>query len=231
MNRVLDVARIQLVNWVVVLCFPLALLVCLPVLGLVIDSANAEPGTTDHQIFLLPSLYLMVGLTHLQTMTQVFPFALGLSVTRRTFYAATALVVVAQAVLFGLLLLVFQRVERMTDGWGRHMRVYGLDYLVQENPIAQWSSYAAQFVAVSALGVFAGVVFHRWRQTGILVAIVGGVSLLAGAGALVTKQGWWPAIGRFFADQPDIAVVAGYPLALAAVIGGAGWLVIRRATP
>jgi hypothetical protein len=231
MNRVLDVARIQLVNWLVVLVFPLAILACLPVLGLIIDSTNGDHGFTDHQVFLLPSVYLMVAVTHLQTMTQVFPFALGLSVTRRTFYAATALVVAAQAMLFGLVLLGFEQIERMTGGWGRHLRVYGLDYLLQDNVIAQWSAYTTQFVTVSALAVFAGVVFQRWRQTGIYVAVVGSVSILAGAGALVTTRGWWPAIGGFFAGQPAIALVAGYPLALAVLIVAAGWSVIRRATP
>jgi hypothetical protein len=229
MNRVFDVARIQLVNWFVVLVFPLAVLACLPVLGLIIDSINN--GLTDHQIFVLPSVYLMIGVTHLQTMTQVFPFTLGLSVTRRTFYAATTLVVAAQAMLFGLVLLGLEQIERTTGGWGRHLQVYGLDYLLQDNLVAQWSAYTVQFVTVSALAVFAGAVFQRWRQTGIYVALVGSVSLLAGAGALITTQDWWPAVGRFFAGQPALALVAGYPLALAAVIGGAGWLVIRRATP
>ncbi len=41
----------------------------------------------------LMSIYLVMLVAHLRTIAQVFPFALGLSVTRRTFFAATSLFV------------------------------------------------------------------------------------------------------------------------------------------
>ena len=230
MKRVLDVSRIQLVNWPTVVGYPLGILASLPILGLLIDITNGET-TTDHQIFILPTPYLMIVTAHLQTMTQMFPFALGLSVTRRAFYAATALVVTAQAALFGLLMLAFDGIERMTGGWGRHIQIFGLGPLRQDNPVTQWLAYTVPLMVVSAIAVLVGVVFQRWRQTGIYVAGLGGAALFTGVGVLVTKQGWWPAVGRFFAGQPTLALVAGYPLLIALLIGGVGWLAIRRATP
>ena len=47
------------------------------------------------------SLYITFGVGYLQTMTQLFPFALGLSVTRRAFYAGVVLLVVVEALGFG----------------------------------------------------------------------------------------------------------------------------------
>jgi hypothetical protein len=230
MTRVLDVARIQLVNWPALLAYPLAMVVAMPLLGLGIDVSNGETASGAHEIYLLPALWGVVATAHLQTMTQVFPFTLGLGVTRRKFAAATALVVTAQALLLGLVLVAFGAVERLTGGWGREARIFGLGALRQDDPLTQWLAYTGPIVAASAICVLAGVVFQRWRQTGIYLAVFGSAALLAAIGALAAAQGWWPAIGAFLGSQPSLALFTAYPLAIALTLGGAAWLVLRRAT-
>ncbi|KLL10610.1 MULTISPECIES: hypothetical protein [Protofrankia] len=162
--------------------------------------------------------------------TEVFPFTLGLGVTRRAFAAATALVVLGQALLLGLGLVAFDIVERLTGGWGREARIFGLDVLGHGNPLALWLVYSGPLVAVSAIGVLAGVVFQRWRHTGIYLAIFGSVALLAAVGVLGKTQNWWPSIGSFLGGQPSLTLFTAYPLMFALALGGAGWLVLRRAT-
>jgi hypothetical protein len=206
------------------------MLAALPVLGLGIDVSNGETATGAHEIYLLPVLLGVAAPAHLQTMTQVFPFTLGLGVTRRKFAAATALVVTAQALLFGLVLVAFGAVERLTGGWGREARIFELGALRQDGPLTQWLAYSGPIVAASAIGVLAGVVFQRWRQTGIYLSVFGSAALLAGAGALTTTQHWWPSIGGFLGGQPSLALFTAYPLVFALALGGAAWLVLRRAT-
>lgn len=230
MNRVLDVARIQLVNWPVLLAYPLGMLAVLPLLGWGIDVSNGAGAFGPHEIYLLPTVWGVVAPAHLQSMTQVFPFSLGLGVTRRTFAAATALVVLGQALLLGLVLAVFGVVERSTGGWGRDARIFGLEALGEHGPFASWFVYSGPLVAVSAIGVLGGVVFQRWRQTGIYVTLAGAVALVAGIKVLASNRSWWPAIGDFFHGQPSFALVTAYPLAFALLLGGAAWLVLRRAT-
>ncbi len=84
---------------------------------------------------------------------------------------------------------------------------------------------------MSALGVFLGVVFKRWSQPGLYVLSLGTAAVLAGLAFLVGANGWWPAVLSFFTGQSTLALLAGYPLVIVAVFGGAGWLVLRRATP
>jgi hypothetical protein len=230
MKRVLDVARIQLVNWPVLLGYPLAMLAVLPLLGWGIDISNGEGALGAHEIYLLPALWGVVAPAHLQSMTQVFPFTLGLGVTRRTFAAATALVVLGQALVLGLVMTLLDVVERSTGGWGREARIFGLDVLGQHGPPALWLVYSGPLVAVSAIGVLTGVVFQRWRQTGIYLALGGVVVLLAGTKILTAQRSWWPAISDFFGDQPSFALYTAYPLVFALALGGAAWLVLRRAT-
>jgi hypothetical protein len=229
MTRVRDVARIQLVNWPVLLAYPLAFVVAMPLLGLGIDVSNGEPAG-PHEVYLLPALWGMAATGHLQTMTQVFPFALGLGVTRRRFAAATALVVTAQALLLGLVLVAFAALERATGGWGRDARLFGLGALGQDGPVTQWLAYAGPIVAASAVCVLAGVVFQRWRQTGMYLAVLGSGAILGGFGALAKAQRWWPSIGAFLGGQPSLTLFTAGPLAIAAAVGGVAWLVLRRST-
>ncbi|SQE00314.1 MULTISPECIES: hypothetical protein [unclassified Parafrankia] len=230
MPRVLDVVRIQLVHWPALLGYPLLALAAMPLLGWGIDVSNGETARGAHEIYLLPMLLGAIASAHLQTMTQVFPFTLGLGVTRRAFAAATALVVLGQALLLGLGLVAFDIVERLTGGWGRETRIFGLDVLGHGNPLALWLVYSGPLVAVSAIGVLAGVVFQRWRHTGIYLTIFGSVVLLVAMGALAKTQNWWPSIGSFLGGQPSLTLFTAYPLVFALALGGAAWLVLRRAT-
>ena len=230
MSRVLDVARIQLDHWPALLAYPLLALAAIPLWGFGIDISNGETTGVTHEIYLLPALWGVIAPAHLQTMTQVFPFTLGFGVTRRTFAAATALVVFAQALLLGLVMVAFDVVERLTGGWGRHAQIFGLDALGQHNLFTLWLVYSGPLVAVSAIGVLAGVVFRRWRHTGIYLAIFGSVVLIVTVGVLTKTQNWGPSIGNFFGGQPALALFAVYPLVLTLVLGGAAWLVLRRAT-
>jgi hypothetical protein len=232
MKNVLDVARIQAVHRGWLVGWPLVILTLVLALNVaLVATINATTPADDTATGALTSIYIVLGISHLQTMTQLFPFALGLSVTRRAFYAGTALVVAAQAAFFGLVLLLLEQVEAATGGWGVGIRMFGLPFVPQGNLLAQWLAYTVPFLAISALGVFMGVVFKRWGQPGVYVTTVGGGVLLAGAAMLITWQGWWTAVGSFFTGQSALALLAGYPLLIALVLGGAGWLVLRRATP
>jgi hypothetical protein len=233
MRRVLDVARIQSMNWLAIFGMPLAVLgavLLVNVVGFAVSSADAtEPDSRSTGAIL--SIYLVMLIAHVQTITQAFPFAIGMSVTRRAFYSGTALLVTAQAVVFGIVLLVLGYIEQATGGWGVNVRMVALPFLVESNPFAQWLVYAVPFLTFSAVGVFAGVVFKRWGAIGVYVLGIGAVLVLGGLATLVTWQQWWPVVGSFFTQQSTFALLTVYPFVLAVVLGGAGWAAIRRATP
>jgi hypothetical protein len=231
MRRVLDVARIQTVNWLWVLAWPVALLALILVFNIVLFAAiDDTPPADGRSTGALMSIYFVMLVVHLQSMTQVFPFALGMGVTRRAFYAGTALVVAAQAVAYGVILTVLGLVETATGGWGVAVRFFVLPFLAQDNLLAQWLVYTVPFLAVSAVGVFAGVVFKRWGQPGVYTLGLGSVVVFGALAVLITWQRWWPAVGSFFTGQSTLVLLTVYPLLIALVLGGAGWLAIRRAT-
>jgi hypothetical protein len=231
-RELLGVVRIQLVNWRYGYGMPLAILAMVLGINLALfatigDAAPPEGRTTGAVM----SIYIVFGVGYLQVITQSFPFALGLGVTRRAFYAGTALLAAVEALGFGALVLLLSALERATGGWGIGLRFFLLDFLVVDHPLLQWLVYAVPFAALSALGIFTGVVFKRWGQVGVYATTLVPLVALSGAAVLVTWMGWWPELGGWFAGQTTTALFAGYPLVLALLLGGAGWLAIRRATP
>jgi hypothetical protein len=231
-RRVLDVARIQGVNWQVHYLVPLAVLGMIFLVNLALFAMIVNAPTDRFETGALSSVYFVVAVAHLQTITQTFPFALGLGVTRRTFSAATVLVVTLQAVVYGTLLTLLAAVERATGGWGlgaRFFEPFGL--LDGLGPLARWAGYTVPFLALSMLFVLFGVVFARWGQPGVYVLTVGGGLLLALAAIVVTWQRWWPVIGAFFGGSSMLALLAGYPLVIAVVLGLVAFAALRRATP
>jgi hypothetical protein len=231
MRRVLDVARMT-ANWTWIFVWPLGILALTLVLNVAIFALIGDAAPPEGRVTgALMSIYIVLLVSHVQTMTQVFPFALGMSVTRRAFYAATALLVTAQAVVFGTALVVLDQLERVTGGWGVGVRFFGLPFVQQDGVFAQWLVYTVPFLACSAVGVVIGVIFKRWGQAGLFVAGIGATVALAGLAMLVTWRQWWPAVGSFFTGQSTFALLTVYPLLIALVLGGAGWVAVRRATP
>ncbi len=229
MGQLVRVARIQLVNAFSVLVLPL-LIVTLVLLGNVLlaglfgtDGGFATGG--------LMSLYVTMLIVHLQTMTQMFPFALGLSVTRKAFFGATALVVVGQAAGYGALLTVGKLVEEATGGWGVELTFLALPFLSHDNVLLQFLAYTVPLVALSFLGVWVGIVFKRWNQLGVWALGVAFGALGVGFVLLFEWQDWWGELGRFFASQPAIALQAGYPAVITLLFAGAAYLTTRHAVP
>ncbi|MCW0216071.1 MAG: hypothetical protein OJJ54_22205 [Pseudonocardia sp.] len=230
LGRAVKVARIQTVNLPMQLGMPWVILGTAFVINLIIFAL--VPDTGDPKITgAIMSIYIFMLIAHLQSMTQVFPFALGLSVTRRDFFAGTSLLIVAQSVVQGILLTILLAVEEATGGWGMGLHFFGIPFLVQDNWFLQVLVYTVPFLFFSFVSIFAGTVFKRWGQFGMYVLSIGTVVLGGAAAVLITWQNAWGSIGRFFADSSPLALFAGYPAILAVLLAAVGYLALRRATP
>ncbi|GAA1250282.1 hypothetical protein GCM10009676_41140 [Prauserella halophila] len=228
--QLVKVARIQLVNARMVLGLPLLVLACVLAANIVIFMAIQMPGEPAITGALV-SVYIVTLVTHIQTMTQMFPFALGISVTRRDFVAAAGLVVVGQALLYGVIIWVMALIEGATGGWGLGLAMFDLPFLQESNVVTQVLVYAGPFLLLSFAGLWAGIVFHRWGQLGVWVLGLALGALLVGLMALVGSQGWWQQVFDFFAETPTLLMFAGYPTLIAAILAAATYATSRRAVP
>lgn len=230
-TRILNVARLHLVAWPSVLGWPWAILASSLLINLAIFAAIGDQVPDKSVTGGLVSIYIVVMIACGQAITQTFPFAMGLSVTRKAFYAATSLLVVSQAIGFAIMLFLLKLVEDATDGWGMNLRFFGIQGVAQSNALLQILVYAVPFAVFGFVGVFSGVVFKRWGLNGVFTLGLATLLVFGGLIALITWQREWGAVGRWLVDQSTVSLIAGWPALLAALLAGAGYLAIRRATP
>src|SRR5699024_3945421 len=139
----------------------------------------------------------------------------------------TALTALATGVVNGVLVLVFAQIERATDGLGVHLEVISVVFRLTENRVLLFFGVVLVTMAFAALGMFAGVVYLKWRANGIFTGALVIAIAAAVAALLITWQQGWPAVGRFFTDTPVAALVLGIPAVLGALLFGAGYRMMR----
>jgi hypothetical protein len=227
-DHVKKAARLQLIYGRVGLVMPWTILTTSFLINLVIFSAvgNTKPGgnTTGG----LTSLYIGQMIINLVTVTQIFPFAVSMSITRRAFIVATGLLMVVLSLANGVLLTALKTIEHATNGWGLRLHFFGLSYITQDNPLLQVLVYAVPMAVLGLLGICLGSVFHRWGvfgmwMTTIGILVVGGLSIAA-----VFFFEWSSAVADFFHGQPAFAMLAVYPLLVGALAAaGASRMMLR----
>ncbi|SDO56726.1 hypothetical protein SAMN04489867_0046 [Pedococcus dokdonensis] len=230
MTAALKTLRIHLLPGPMALFWPWLIVAISFVVNLAIFALTDVP-VADRQTGGIASLYGVAIFANLSLWTQVFPLALGLGATRRSFFQGTCLYVLGQSVLAGVVLTALHALEGATSGWGVHMRFFSPWFLQDGNPAELFLTYTVPFLFVSALGMLMGTVFKRWGQNGMFLLSTASLLLGAAAAVLITWRHGWGAVGRFFTETTTLALTSGYPLVLAVALAGAAWLVLRRVTP
>ncbi|GAB3860853.1 hypothetical protein GCM10029963_64450 [Micromonospora andamanensis] len=118
MNRALTVARLQLVGWRSVVGWPWGILALSFLINLALFSAMNEADDFEPTTGGLMSIYIVMFIASISAITQEFPFALGLGVSRRSFYLGNVLHFAGQAISYAAVLYLLAVIEEATDGWG-----------------------------------------------------------------------------------------------------------------
>lgn len=230
MSNTLRVLRVHLVTWPGLLIWPWAILATSFLVNLAVFGAvHAQQANDDGFTGGMASIYCVVLVICAQWAAQVFPLTLGMSATRRSFYAASALLLLGGSLGYGVLLYLLSLVERATDGWGVSMHFFGLEFMAGHGALAILM-YTVPFLVFGFIGLFTGLVHKRWGVNGLFSLALGALVVFGGGTALVTWQGRWHAIGHWFTSQSAVALMAGWPAILAALLAAAGYLAVRRAT-
>jgi uncharacterized membrane protein YhaH (DUF805 family) len=233
MNRVLAAARMHLVHPLVILGVPwmvvgISFAINLPIWGLGdIAEQSGDQGFTGG----LASLYITVLIVFVQAVTQMFPFAMGVSLSRRTFYAGTALVAAVQAVVYGLALTALNTVENASNGWGVGLSFWGPGPLDVGNPALQVLVYALPMLGCAFLGMAIGVVFKRWGPNGLWALGIGTLLVLGGLAVLITGLRVWGDVGSWLVDQSVYDYTLLLPAVGALALAALTWAGLRRTVP
>ena len=233
MNRVLAAARLQLVHPLVILGVPwmvgtLSFAINWAVWRIVdIRSLKGDDGFTGGVL----ALYITVLVVFVQAVTQLMPFAMGISLSRRSYFLGTCLVAVGMALGFGVVLALLDAAESATGGWGVGLHFWTPPPLDVDGFLPQVAVSGAPMLALIAAGVGMGVVSKRWGPNGVWGLIIGSTVVVGGAAVLVTWMRAWLDLGRWLADQSLATLAVGLPLALAVLLGALAFAGIRRVVP
>jgi hypothetical protein len=231
MDHVLKAARLHLIHPLVILGIPWVVVAISFAINVAIWSltpAGEQNGGFTGGVL---ALYITVLVVYVQAVTQLLPFAMGISVSRRTFYLGTGLMVVVQSLFYGIALSILVAVENATGGWGS-----GLDYWAPgpfevDNPFLQVLTSGVPMLAFAFVGVGIGIVQKRWGQAGTWGLIVGSMLVFGGLAILISWLDAWGAVGSWFADQSLLTLTVGLPAVIALIAALISFPGIRRVVP
>ncbi|MHA7176675.1 hypothetical protein ACX80D_08470 [Arthrobacter sp. Sr24] len=166
----------------------------------------------------------------IQSLTLSFPFSQGLSVSRRSYFLGTVGLFTVLAAAIAALYVILGWVEQATNGWGLQGRMFALEWVADRHWFIQWFFYYILMMFLFLLGLWAATVYKRWQATGLLILCLSLAVLLIGAAALITLQGWWPAVGAWMMRLTPLSLGA-LALVFVVMLGSAGYATLRRATP
>jgi hypothetical protein len=233
MNRILGAARMHLAHPLLSVGVPWAIVASSFVINYAIwqvgDVAEQTPG--DGSTGGLASLYITVVVIFIQAVTQLFPFALGLSLSRRDFYLGTALTAVVQSAGYGLALTGLTAIEKATDGWGVRLRFWAPGPLEVGNPALQFVVFTVPMLACAFLGMGIGVVAKRWGAPGLYALTLTTLLAVGLAAFLLTWRRAWGDLGSWLADQSVTNLAIALPAVLAVALAALAFLGLRRAVP
>jgi hypothetical protein len=232
MNRTLAAARLHLVNPLQIIGIPwgialLSFAINLPIWALTEAAEQPGGGITGGVL----SLYISVMVVFVQSATQLLPFAMGMSVSRLTFYRGTALVALGTALGYGVILATLTSIEDATGGWGVRLNFWAPGKLDVDNWGLQVIVSGAPMLAAAFLGVAFGVVMKRWGQLGLWSLVVGTIVVFGGLAVLVSWQRAWGDVGTWLTDQSALTLAVLIPAVLGVVAAGLSFAGLRRIVP
>jgi len=87
-------------------------------------------------------------------------------VSRRSYYAGTALLAVAVGAVYGLALTGLQVIEQASGGWGVGLHFFRVAYILPGPWYLTWLTSFVLLVAFVLYGMWYGLVFRRWSVPG-----------------------------------------------------------------
>jgi len=164
------------------------------------------------------------------TASHTFPFSVALSYSRRVYLIGTYLTFVVVAAGFGFASMIAYWVERATDGFGRHLYVFGSPSFENLGGALGVGSFAAVLALFfMCFGFFWAILYRRVTIPLLWTVIIGVIIVLLGSVALITINDWWPHVGVWLNDQ-NAFTLAGWGLLATVLLGLLNYVLIRKAT-
>ncbi|HEY2441867.1 MAG TPA: hypothetical protein VGI31_01905 [Streptosporangiaceae bacterium] len=175
----------------------------------------------------LGAIYVAFAVLGARSISRRLPFALAIGVSRRSFYAGTALLAGALAAVDGLILALLQPAESATGGWGLRLDFFRVPYLLDGPWYLTWLTSLVGLALMFAWGMWFGLIFRRWNWAGLAAFAAVQIAALGAGLGIAARTDAWHGVGRFFTDL-TIAGLTGALAVLAVAMLAGGYTTIRR---
>ncbi|MCS3494196.1 hypothetical protein M2368_003224 [Arthrobacter sp. JUb119] len=230
MNRIIKVARMQLINKATFIGIPLIILggsflFTLAIWWLVRRNGSDEglySGGAQAPMW----YFLALGI---QALTLTFPFSMAMSISRRTFYLGTVALFSVCALVLSVFYYLIGLLEVATGGWGMGGQFFALQWIADNNWLVQILFYFVLMVLLFMVGFLIATIYMRWRTTGMVVffTLLGVVVL--GIIALFTFGNYWDQFWSWALTWTAAGITLWGGL-VALLMAGGSYLTLRKAT-
>jgi len=226
-RTLVSVARYLLIDRFTYTALPWAVVTFSFLVNLVIFAA-VPIGSGNRDTGGLSSIYLVLCVIAALGMGRGLPFGLTLGLSRRAYYAGTALLAVTLAAVYGLALTMLQLIERASNGWGVGMHFFRVPYILAGPWYLTWLTSFVGLIALFVYGMWYGIVYRRWSLIGILTFLATQVIVGLIVSLLITGAHGWTGVGHFFTTLTAAGLTGLLAVFAAALLAG-GFATIRRA--
>lgn len=224
----LNVARYHMVQRLIFVTLPWAVLAFAFAVNLVIDSV-VPSGNHQQYTGSLAIVYVYLFIGGVLSVARSLPFGLSLGVSRRTYYLGTVGHALGLGAVYGLALTLLQAIERATGGWGLHLNFFRVPYILDGPWYLTWLTSFVVLTLLYVYGMWFGLVYRRWSMVGLWSFIAAQVITLVVGALLAVWTDAWGNIGQFFTTL-NAAGLTGVLAALAAALAVGGFATMRRIT-
>ncbi|TDU23368.1 hypothetical protein [Arthrobacter sp. JUb115] len=230
MNRIIKVARMQLINKATFIGIPLMILGASFLFTLAIWWLVRRNGS-DEGLYSggaqAPMWYFLA--LGIQALTLTFPFSMAMSISRRTFYLGTVALFSVCALVLSVFYYLIGLLEVATGGWGMGGQFFALQWIADNNWLVQILFYFVLMVLLFMVGFLIATIYMRWRTTGMVAffTLLGVVVL--GIIALFTFGNYWDQFWSWALTWTAAGITLWGGL-VALLMAGGSYLTLRKAT-
>jgi len=229
MSTWIKVARFHLVDRTSYTALPWGVLAFAFVVWLAIAAIAGGGGSMQIPSGAVAAIYVFFFAAGMLSMLRSLPFAFALGVSRRSYYAGTALLAVSLAAVYGLALAVLQVVEQASGGWGVGLQFFRVAYILPGPWYLTWLTSFVLLALMFVYGMWYGLVYRRLNLIALLGFVAAQVTIGVAGALAATQAHAWPAIVGFFTAL-SAAGLTGLLAALAVMLLAGGYATMRRVT-
>lgn len=177
----------------------------------------------------LASIYCYMLVLGILSLSQMFQFALGLSVRRKDFYLGTAGVFIVVSAGIAIILFILSVLEKVSGSWGVNLHFFHLPYLNDGSAIEQIVINFVLMLNMLFLGFGISSIFQRFGRIGLLTFFGALFLVITLSSFLSTYYEWWGDIFHWFVHHTSFELTLwSIPMVIVYMIGS--YLLIRKAT-